>query len=130
VARHVLADGEVPNCKLATLADFFGAPVRPRHRALADAQATAAVLTSLLGRLAAGGTATLAQFRRAQAKRRRAERRRGGGPPGPDRSGPGSRLPDTALPENALPGTAGPARAAPCAAEAGGGPVPGARLAR
>jgi DNA polymerase-3 subunit epsilon len=130
VARHVLADGEVPNCKLATLADFFGAQVRPRHRALADAQATAAVLTSLLGRLTAGGTATLAQFRRAQAKRRRAERRRGGGPPGPDRSGPGSRLPDTALPENALPGTAGPARAVPCAAEAGGGPVPGARLAR
>jgi DNA polymerase III subunit epsilon len=120
VARHVLADGEVPNCKLGTLADFFSTPVLPRHRALADAQATAAVLNGLLGRLTAGGVQTLAQFRRAQAKRRRAERRRGGRPPGPDRG----------RPESPLPETTGPAGATPCAAQAGRGPVPGAPLGR
>ena len=139
VARHVLAGREVPNCKLATLADYFAAPVQPQHRALADAQATAAVLTALLGRLTATGLPTLAQFRRAQAKRRRAERRARGRQPVPDRSGPESgpesgpperTRPASTGPEQALPGSAGPARAAPCAAEAGRGPVPGARPGR
>jgi DNA polymerase III epsilon subunit family exonuclease len=74
LARHVLAADEVANCKLGTLAEFFGAPVTPQHRALADAQATAAVLTALLGRLNQGGVRTLAQFQAAQARRRRAER--------------------------------------------------------
>ena len=123
VARHVLADGEVPNCKLGTLADFFRTPVLPRHRALADAQATAGVLTGLLGRLTAGGVPTLAQFQRAQAKRRRVERRRSGGPSGPDR-----RRPERTLSESTLSESTGPASAAPCTAEAGGGPAPGARL--
>lgn len=120
VARHVLVNDEVPNCKLGTLADFFGTPVLPRHRALADAQATAGVLAGLLGRLTAGGVQTLVQFRRAQAKRRRAERRRGGPPPDPDRTRPEGRLPERT----------GPASAAPCTAEAGGGPAPCARLSR
>ena len=35
-----------------TLAQFFGTPVRPSHRALDDARATAVVLGELLGRLA------------------------------------------------------------------------------
>jgi DNA polymerase III subunit epsilon len=42
----------VPDRKLATLAAFFGAPVRPSHRALDDARATAVVLGRLLARLA------------------------------------------------------------------------------
>jgi DNA polymerase III subunit epsilon len=53
LARHLLASPqEVPNRKLATLATFFGAPVRPSHRALDDARATAVVLEGLLTRLA------------------------------------------------------------------------------
>jgi len=62
LARLVLTAEEVPNCKLATLADFFGAPALPRHRALADARATAAVLAALLDRLPAAGVRTLAQL--------------------------------------------------------------------
>lgn len=53
LARHLLATPqEVPDRKLATLARFFGTPVRPSHRALDDAQATAVVLRRLLERLA------------------------------------------------------------------------------
>jgi DNA polymerase-3 subunit epsilon len=43
----------VPDCKLATLAEYFAAKTRPCHRALADARATADVLAGLLGLLAA-----------------------------------------------------------------------------
>jgi DNA polymerase III subunit epsilon len=54
LARHLMATPqEVPDRKLATLATFFGTPVRPSHRALDDARATAAVLGQLLGRLTA-----------------------------------------------------------------------------
>lgn len=53
LARHLMATPqEVPDRKLATLASFFGTPVRPSHRALDDARATAAVLARLLDRLA------------------------------------------------------------------------------
>jgi DNA polymerase-3 subunit epsilon len=53
LARHLMATPqEVPDRKLATLAGFFGTPVRPSHRALDDARATAAVLGELLARLA------------------------------------------------------------------------------
>jgi DNA polymerase III epsilon subunit family exonuclease len=53
LARHLMVTpDEVPDCKLRTLADFFGTPVQPSHRALADARATAAVLGHLLRRLA------------------------------------------------------------------------------
>jgi len=53
LARHLMATPqEVPDRKLATLASFFEAPVRPSHRALDDARATAVVLGRLLGRLA------------------------------------------------------------------------------
>jgi DNA polymerase III epsilon subunit-like protein len=53
LARHLMVTPqEVPDRKLATLATFFGTPVRPSHRALDDARATAAVLGELLGRLA------------------------------------------------------------------------------
>jgi DNA polymerase-3 subunit epsilon len=43
---------EVPDRKLATLAQFFATPVRPSHRALDDARCTAVVLGRLLARLA------------------------------------------------------------------------------
>jgi DNA polymerase III subunit epsilon len=53
LARHLMASpDEVPDRKLATLAEYFGTPVRPSHRALDDARATAMVLWELLGRLA------------------------------------------------------------------------------
>jgi DNA polymerase III subunit epsilon len=53
LARHLMAaPREVPDRKLETLARFFGTPVRPSHRALDDARATAVVLGELLGRLA------------------------------------------------------------------------------
>jgi DNA polymerase III subunit epsilon len=53
LARHLMATPqEVPDRKLATLARFFDTPVRPSHRALDDARATAVVLGELLGRLA------------------------------------------------------------------------------
>ncbi len=61
LARRVLSEDEVPDCKLATLASFFGARTLPRHRALPDALATADVLAGLLRRLAASGVSTLAE---------------------------------------------------------------------
>jgi DNA polymerase-3 subunit epsilon len=61
LARRVLGRHEVPDCKLATLATFFGATTRPVHRALPDALATADVLTGLLRLAAATGTRTLAE---------------------------------------------------------------------
>lgn len=51
VARQVLTPDEVPNCKLSTLAQFFGTVVDPNHRALDDAKATTEVLHGLLERL-------------------------------------------------------------------------------
>jgi DNA polymerase III subunit epsilon len=62
LARSVLDETEVPDCKLATLAGFFDARTRPCHRALADAKATADVLRGLLARLAATGVHTLAEI--------------------------------------------------------------------
>ncbi len=62
LARLVLDETEVTDCKLATLAGFFGAGTRPCHRALADAQATADVLQGLLGRLTLAGVRTLAEI--------------------------------------------------------------------
>jgi DNA polymerase III subunit epsilon len=53
LARLLLAEQEVPDCRLATLAEYFGARTPPCHRALPDAKATADVLAGLLG-LAAG----------------------------------------------------------------------------
>jgi len=56
LARLLLRPGEVPDCRLATLARYFGARTAPCHRALADARATADVLAGLLD-LAAYGRA-------------------------------------------------------------------------
>jgi DNA polymerase-3 subunit epsilon len=62
LARQVLGETEVPDCKLSTLARYFGSPTSPCHRALADAKATAAVLHGLIGRLAESGVRTLAEI--------------------------------------------------------------------
>lgn len=62
LARQVLDPEEVPDCKLGTLAQFFGTRTLPTHRALADARATADVLGSLITRLARQGVRTLGQL--------------------------------------------------------------------
>lgn len=51
IARKALSRDEVPNCKLATLAHFFGTTTTPNHRALDDARATVDVFHGLLERL-------------------------------------------------------------------------------
>jgi DNA polymerase-3 subunit epsilon len=51
LARRALTRDEVPNRKLATLAQFFHAAVQPTHRALDDARATVDVLHGLIERL-------------------------------------------------------------------------------
>ena len=62
LARHVMDPDEVPDCKLGTLAGFFGARTVPNHRALADARATADVLGWLIRRLTHRGIRTLRQL--------------------------------------------------------------------
>lgn len=64
MARAALSQGEVPDCKLATLARHFGTAVAPSHRALADALATAEVLEALLARFAGAGVRTVAEVSR------------------------------------------------------------------
>src|SRR6266545_3695014 len=48
LARRLL-EGRLRRVSLASLADFFGVPTRPCHRALPDAEATAQVLIHLIG---------------------------------------------------------------------------------
>jgi DNA polymerase III subunit epsilon len=63
LARQLMiTPDEVPDCKLRTLAGFFGATAQPTHRALADARATAVVLGQLLRRLADRGVSTLGEL--------------------------------------------------------------------
>lgn len=62
MARQVMEPDEVPDCKLGTLARFFGTKTAPTHRALADARATADVLDSLIERLGRRGVHTLGQL--------------------------------------------------------------------
>ncbi len=63
LARVTLHAGEVRNCKLATLAQYFHSPVAPEHRALADARATTHVLHRLLERVGSFGVYTWADLR-------------------------------------------------------------------
>ena len=62
LARRLMDPDEVPDCKLGTLAGFFGARTTPNHRALADARATADVLGWLIRRLTHRGIRTLRQL--------------------------------------------------------------------
>jgi DNA polymerase-3 subunit epsilon len=59
VARYVVTRDEAPNCKLGTLADFFGATTNPDHRALSDARATVDVFHGIVDRLGSFGVTTL-----------------------------------------------------------------------
>ena len=63
LARVALHRGEVRNCKLATLANYFHSPVAPVHRALSDARATTHVLHCLLERVGSMGVQTWPDLR-------------------------------------------------------------------
>lgn len=72
IARSVLDRDEVPNCKLSTLATFFGAETSPNHRALDDARATVDVLHGIFERLGTFDVGTLHElmnFKRKRARR-------------------------------------------------------------
>jgi DNA polymerase III epsilon subunit family exonuclease len=72
IARSVLDRDEVPNCKLSTLATFFGARTSPTHRALDDARATVDVLHGIFERLGTFEVTTLHEllnFKRKRSKR-------------------------------------------------------------
>jgi len=62
IARKVLSRDEVPNCKLGTLAQFFGTSTSPNHRALDDARATVDVFHGLLERLGTHDIYTLEEL--------------------------------------------------------------------
>jgi DNA polymerase-3 subunit epsilon len=59
LSRAILGRGEVPNHKLATLAQHFRATTRPVHRALDDARATVDVLHGLMERIGSLGMTDL-----------------------------------------------------------------------
>ena len=72
IARSVLERDEVANCKLSTLATFFGATTSPTHRALDDARATVDVLHGIFERLGTFEVTTLHEllnFKRKRTKR-------------------------------------------------------------
>jgi DNA polymerase III subunit epsilon len=70
LARRLLAS-RVSRVSLASLSHFFGTSVRPCHRALPDAQATAEVLIALLGLAQERGAETVADLCRLAAPRAR-----------------------------------------------------------
>jgi DNA polymerase-3 subunit epsilon len=70
LARRLLA-GRVARASLASLSYFFGTSVRPCHRALPDAEATAEVLVALLGLAQERGARTVADVCRLAAPRAR-----------------------------------------------------------
>ena len=74
LARAVLDRDEVINCKLSTLADFFGATTSPNHRALEDAMATVDVLHGLIERLAGFDVHSFEQMRNFPSRKKRAKR--------------------------------------------------------
>jgi DNA polymerase III epsilon subunit family exonuclease len=74
LAREVLERDEVMNCKLSTLAQFFGAATSPNHRALDDALATVDVLHGLIERLAGFNIYNFEEMRSFPSKKRRAKR--------------------------------------------------------
>jgi DNA polymerase III epsilon subunit family exonuclease len=71
IARSVLDRDEVPNCKLSTLAEFFGAETSPNHRALDDARATVDVLHGIFERLGTFEITTLHELLNFKRKRQR-----------------------------------------------------------
>ncbi|QWC85663.1 DEDD exonuclease domain-containing protein [Nocardioidaceae bacterium] len=76
LARRVLHRDETPNCKLSTLAGYFGAKTTPNHRALSDARATVDVLHGMLDRLGGLGVHTMEELSTFSAKVSAAQRRK------------------------------------------------------
>ena len=74
LARAVLDRDEVINCKLSTLANYFGATTSPNHRALEDAMATVDVLHGLIERLAGFNVHSFEQMRNFPSRKKRAKR--------------------------------------------------------
>jgi DNA polymerase III subunit epsilon len=74
LARAVLDRDEVNNCKLSTLAEFFGAATSPNHRALDDAMATVDVLHGLIERLAGFDVHNFEQMRNFPSRKKRVKR--------------------------------------------------------
>ena len=74
LARAVLDRDEVINCKLSTLAEFFGASTTPNHRALDDALATVDVLHGLIERLAGFDIYDFEQMRNFPSPKKRVKR--------------------------------------------------------
>lgn len=74
LARAVLDRDEVTNCKLSTLAQFFGAATSPNHRALDDATATVDVLHGLIERLGGFNVYSFEEMRNFPSKKKRAKR--------------------------------------------------------
>ena len=74
LARAILDRDEVINCKLSTLAQFFGATTSPSHRALDDAKATVDVLHGLIERLAGFDIYNFEQMRNFPSRKRRSKR--------------------------------------------------------
>jgi len=70
LARRLLG-GRVARVGLASLAHFFGTSVRPCHRALPDAQATAEILVALVGLAQERGARTVSDLVELAAPRRR-----------------------------------------------------------
>src|ERR1043165_8182717 len=70
LARRLLA-GRGARASLASLSHFFGTSVRPCHRALPDAQATAEILLRLIGLAQERGACTVADLGRLAAPRAR-----------------------------------------------------------
>jgi len=70
LARRLL-EGRRRRVGLASLADFFGVPTRPCHRALPDAEATAEVLVRLIGLAQELGARRLSDLRALAAPRKR-----------------------------------------------------------
>jgi DNA polymerase III epsilon subunit family exonuclease len=74
LARAVLDRDEVSNCKLSTLAQFFGATTSPNHRALDDATATVDVLHGLIERLGGFNVYSFEEMRNFPSKKKRVKR--------------------------------------------------------
>jgi DNA polymerase III epsilon subunit family exonuclease len=70
LARRLL-EGRIRRVGLASLANFFGVPTRPCHRALPDAEATAEVLVHLIGLAQELGARRLSELRALAAPRKR-----------------------------------------------------------
>ena len=74
LARAVLDRDEVINCKLGTLANFFGAQTSPNHRALDDAKATVDVLHGIIERLSGHDVTTFEAMRNFPSRKKRVKR--------------------------------------------------------